>query len=269
MAPEQAGEPSWSTAVPQECWNLGEAAGARRSICPDLMRGGAKQLLAAVACPYRANPRGPPRRQSYWRVRLRPVARQGPAVVGVNPWAVGAWHPRPMRWPDILSMSSSRCVIVSRQYGALAQFYVSGRPSVIHSHNYVQASSRAHTDPMSFVLCDWASTGHPLECAAAAHAPAGAAEGRSQPRERLEAWQLAARESHRSSRPGLTRRGPSWRWHSSAACRAADLGAAAERRLQPHGHCCCSSRCRRARPRTTSTRRRPCCERLAPGALPA
>ena len=36
-----------------EVLNLGEAAGARRSSCPDLMRlqGGAKQLLAAVACP--------------------------------------------------------------------------------------------------------------------------------------------------------------------------------------------------------------------------
>ena len=151
---------------------------------------------------------------------------------------------------------------------ALAQFYVSGRASVTHWHNYTCTPYHAATHG-PYVLCDWASTGHPLECAAAAHAPAGAAEGRSQPRERLEAWQLAARESHRSSRPGLTRRGPSWRWHSSAACRAADLGAAAERRLQPHGHCCCSSRCRRARPRTTSTRRRPCCERLAPGALPA
>ena len=38
---------------PQERSKLGEAAGARCSSCPGLMRlqGGAKHLLAAVACP--------------------------------------------------------------------------------------------------------------------------------------------------------------------------------------------------------------------------
>ena len=129
---------------------------------PHATTGWSQAVAGGRRMPYPANPRGPPRRQSYWRVRLRPIARQGPHHCGSRRCEpVGARHPRPMRWPDILSMSSSRCVIVSSQYGALAQLYVSGRPSVTHSHNYVHALSRGHTD-LLYVLCDWASTGHTL-----------------------------------------------------------------------------------------------------------
>ena len=49
---------------------------------PHAPTGWSQAVAGGRRMPYRANLRGPPRRQSYWRVRLRPVARQGPHHCG-------------------------------------------------------------------------------------------------------------------------------------------------------------------------------------------
>ena len=126
---------------------------------PHAPTGWSQAVAGGRRMPYPANPRGPPRRQSYWRVRLRPVARQGPHHCGSRCEPVVV-HPRPMRWPDILSVIESVrhcespvwCVgSILRQWSAICDPLAQLRARLItrphvpqHENAYVTAST-GHT----------------------------------------------------------------------------------------------------------------------------